>query len=519
MIYFLLPNVNHSIYKFIDCIFTETIDQHNIVNSLAYYLYEIKNKIKLYEKEWDNYKKITNPYEFINTTIPGRNKCISKYKPLSRSYFKMIELLQYFMYDELFYNTEKIQSFHLAEGPGGFIEAISNLRNNFNDSYIGMTILHDNFIEHSHTNCKNQDKKCNKTVPGWKKSEYFLKTHSNVYIENGADKTGNILSLDNFLYCRSKYGSSMELVTGDGGFDFSTDFNNQEGNISQLLFAQVCYALCLQKHGGSFILKIFDCFMEHTVDILFILSAFYKNVYITKPKTSRYANSEKYIVCKKFILLNDSSIFPYLKMAFQKMMLTPKQFIHRFLKFKIPSYFIYKIDEYNAIFGQQQIENIYQTIVLIEQKQSHSHKNILDDFTKKNGIKNTKYFSKTDDNIAVEHNVDQDYQAKPVRIGLQAMFAEDTDTSSVSFSDIQLAEDTESTTTLPFQTSIETNIQPSKNPNSINMTQKKTYCNTTTDFSEKIENLIRINIRKCVQWCNFHNISHNFIEDADKFTS
>ena len=153
---------------------------------------------------------------------------------------------------------------------------------------------------------KNNVGKHNKSVPGWKKSDYFLKSHPNIHIETGADKTGNILSMDNFLHCRAKYGSSMDLITGDGGFDFSADFNNQEMNITQLLFAQMCYALCLQKYNGSFILKIFDCFMEHTVDILYILSAFYETVYITKPKTSRYANSEKYLVCKNFLLFDDS---------------------------------------------------------------------------------------------------------------------------------------------------------------------------------------------------------------------
>ena len=103
----------------------------------------------------------------------------------------------------------------------------------------------------------------------------ILKKNPNVIIESSADKTGNILSLNNFIYCKDKYKSSMDLITADGGFDFSMDFNKQEEHITKLLFGQVCYALCMQKPGGSFILKIFDCFMEHTIDILYILSAFY----------------------------------------------------------------------------------------------------------------------------------------------------------------------------------------------------------------------------------------------------
>ena len=49
----------------------------------------------------------------------------------------------------------------------------------------------------------------------------------------------------------------MDLITADGGFDFSMDFNQQEILIGKLLFAQIAYALCLQKRGGKFILKIF----------------------------------------------------------------------------------------------------------------------------------------------------------------------------------------------------------------------------------------------------------------------
>ena len=56
----------------------------------------------------------------------------------------------------------------------------------------------------------------------------------------------------------------------------------------------------MQKVGGDFIVKIFDIFTKSTCDILYILSSLYKQVYITKPYTSRLANSEKYIVCRGF---------------------------------------------------------------------------------------------------------------------------------------------------------------------------------------------------------------------------
>ena len=85
-------------------------------------------------------KKYTNPYEYIHTIVPGYKTSICRYKPLSRSYFKMIEILKsLYILDEFL--SENIKTFHIAEGPGGFIEATSVIRNNTNDKYYGMTLM------------------------------------------------------------------------------------------------------------------------------------------------------------------------------------------------------------------------------------------------------------------------------------------------------------------------------------------------------------------------------------------
>jgi len=354
MTYYLLPKTSYLIHKYIDCVEKEDVPRPIISNSLSKYLYDMKEKIEDKEKDWDIFKKYTNPYEYIHTQLPFKRKCISKYKPISRSYFKMIEIINLF---ELHFDSRPIQSFHLAEGPGGFIEALAGLRKCQYDKYVGMTILDDN-------NDPN--------IPGWKKTEIFLRQNKNVFIETGADKTGNILSLDNYIYCREKYGSTMDFITADGGFDFSLDFNNQEINIAKLLFAQIVYAISMQKRGGSFVLKIFDTFMQHSIDLLYILSSFYDKVHIIKPHTSRYANSEKYIVCKGFTSIPFEQFAPFVQRAFEKMLLSSNSntdlYIHRFLNTPISTFFQNKLEEYNAIFGQQQVENIHFTITLIDNK-------------------------------------------------------------------------------------------------------------------------------------------------------
>lgn len=110
--------------------------------------------------------------------------------------------------------------------------------------------------------------------------------------------------------------------------------------------------------------------MQHTVDIIYLLSSFYQKVYIMKPHSSRYANSEKYLICKNFMHSSCEGFFPYLLNAFTKMITVESENIHRFINVPISNYFITKLEEFNAIFGQQQIENIYYTISLIDSKNS-----------------------------------------------------------------------------------------------------------------------------------------------------
>lgn len=364
MTYYLLPKTASDTYKYINTTLKNMNEDCElfISHSLSYYLNNIKEQITDIEHEWDIIKRYTNPYEFIHTNIPDKNKCVAKYKPLSRSYFKMIEIIKLFNIDEL-YKERNIKSFHLAEGPGGFIEALIHIRNNSNDKLYGMTIIDNN--------------NNNYNIPSWKKSQQFLKKNKNVIIENGSTGTGDLLNVSNLEYCYEKYKHSMDIITGDGGFDFSENFNKQEINIVNLLYSQICYALAMQSHGGCFILKIFDCFRANTVDLIYLLSSFYSKVYIIKPHTSRYGNSEKYIVCKFFLFgnndNNDKDIFQYIYKSL-KLITNSNGYIHRLLNINIPTYFLNKLQEYNAIFGQQQLENIAYTISLIKNNDKDTKK-------------------------------------------------------------------------------------------------------------------------------------------------
>ena len=361
MLYFILPEINNSL-DLTNIKIKRGENDIIISKSLSNYLNDLKTQINNYKENWDFFKKYTNTYEYIHTNIPYTKLDVCKYKPLSRAFYKLIEIYQSL---NLLNDTEKsINSFHLAEGPGGFIEAIEYMRKNNNDKYYGMTLIDNN----------------NDNVPGWNKGKYFLSKHKNIIIENGIDKTGNLFSIDNLWHCYHKYNNTMDLITGDGGFDFSNDFNKQEILCINLVFCQICYAIAIQKKGGSFVLKIFDIFSEVTIDIIYLLSLVYKEVYITKPNTSRTANSEKYIICKNFKIDERLNIIKHLA-SILKDINNNSNPIKRFLNIDIPYYYINKIEDINAVFGQQQLENIISTLYLLD-----NNKNEKIEILKKNNI-------------------------------------------------------------------------------------------------------------------------------------
>ena len=328
-----------------------TLTNTYISNSLFDFLSRFKEQIELSAEAWDTIKKYTNPYEFIHTIIPGSKLSVSKMKPLSRSFYKMIELWKMFKLSD---SRESIQTFHLAEGPGGFIEATAFLRKNMNDKYYGMTLI-------------NNDPGC----PGWKKSHQFLESNKNVTIITGEDGTGNLLHKDNYNYCVNAFKHSMQIITADGGIDVSNDFNKQEELVSKLIVSEVIYAITMQKRGGHFVLKIFDIFSKLTIDILYILTRVYSEVYITKPFTSRLANSEKYIVCKNFLLDEDESDMYISSFMNEFDKLTQCDNIFSLLSFEHDYYFLNKIEEINIIMGQKQLENIITTLNIIGSRNNH----------------------------------------------------------------------------------------------------------------------------------------------------
>ena len=93
MSYYVLPNIFYNINENnLKINFTKKKMELFINKNLHKYLNKEKQRIQNYPQDWDIIKKYRNPYEFINSIIPNIKRSICKYKPLSRAFFKMIEM-------------------------------------------------------------------------------------------------------------------------------------------------------------------------------------------------------------------------------------------------------------------------------------------------------------------------------------------------------------------------------------------------------------------------------------------
>ena len=211
-------------------------------------------------------------------------------------------------------------------------------------------------------------------IPNWNKANHFIKKY-NVNIDYGKDGTGNLYNIDNIISFTKLVGkNTVDLVTGDGGFDFSTNFNNQEKDSLRLIFSEIVSALSLNKVGGNFVLKIYDIFLNLSIDFIYILSTFYDTICFTKPHTSRPANSEKYLVCKGFRGISDDTLENMYNIVRNW---DDKLINNRILSNEIPKDLIYSIYNINKIVIKTQVDNILRTIILLSNRlNSYDIKNI-----------------------------------------------------------------------------------------------------------------------------------------------
>jgi len=314
-----------------------------------------------YVNMWNVYKQYTNDYERIHVSSNRSrvNDNVAAYLPLSRSYFKMWELLKDFGLlggcagQPSLANTS-VRTAHLAEGPGGFIEAVCRFRKatatntaRQTDRYYGITL-----------------KPTRRDVPGWSKSIRLLREYTQIHRHHGADGSGCLYKIANIHRLVRDVGrNSCTLVTGDGGIDFSVDFALQEPLSLRLLTAQIYAGLLLLHPGKAFVCKFFDMHEPATHELLWILATAFDKIHIVKPATSRLANSERYIVGVGYRGCPE----PLEKLLCATLMQwRPDYQLVTIMQAPVPPSFLSCITAYNEWYAEQQHRSIQACLRLID---------------------------------------------------------------------------------------------------------------------------------------------------------
>lgn len=356
-----LKHTDMTEYPRISIRLTKTIPPQEFQVNLYAVLEKYKNQIDKISnyRLWDFCKKLTNPFELIHSfeKYKNTNTGIAKYNPISRSYFKMWEIVHDF--DLLDFNKASLNFLGIAEGPGGFIDCIYSMRERY-----CKTKPNDNCVCMSLKSFKNN-------IPGWKNSRKLFAKYSSIQIYYGPDGSGDLYEKQNIeglyaIHARSST-TKADFVTADGGFDFSLDYNKQEQMAQRLIMCEIISAFSCLRERGHFVIKIFDLFSIFTLKIVYFLTIFFEQVYIVKPFTSRPANSEKYLVCKGFEGITEQYLIELLKLVDNwKILSEQNKIVTDIFDFDLPGEFVNAIKTYNYHIVSKQVETILKTLTFIK---------------------------------------------------------------------------------------------------------------------------------------------------------
>jgi 23S rRNA U2552 (ribose-2'-O)-methylase RlmE/FtsJ len=182
---------------------------------------------------------------------------------INRAYFKCAELC------ELVTVSPRV-IVHLCEAPGGFAEF------------------------------------CCSRYPGAQRASFSLESKGSIAFaptvtcaQTELPNDGDICNRNVLNHIKAIFPDGVDLVTGDGGIAVERiDIEEQE--CTKLFFSQVMATLAIQRVGGSCFIKFFEGATKTTIDIVKAMHLFYERVEVTKPRTSRGSNSERYMVCNGF---------------------------------------------------------------------------------------------------------------------------------------------------------------------------------------------------------------------------
>lgn len=304
-----IPTTIKSIFEYDPTIkFSSNIDYPLFSLGFQFYIHGTKKEANVLEK-FEGKKKVyyvMNEFEKnvdnYDENIGEVTKKFLKTDVVSREFFKLWEML--FMFDLIDLDNNKFVSVHIAEGPGSFIQATNLFRETFgksniakNDKYYTVTLNSQNKDDYVPEIDKKLISHHEKDSP---KRLFIHKTYSTQVAGGLKDKdNGDITDPKTIKLFGGEIKEKADFITADGGFKWKEE-HLQEQEAFNLILAEICTAIKMQKKGGSFICKFFETFTLTSTKFISMLASVYNKVFIVKPLMSRPSNSEKYLVCLDF---------------------------------------------------------------------------------------------------------------------------------------------------------------------------------------------------------------------------
>lgn len=226
------------------------------------------------------YKKLINPYELLYASRSYKPEYLNyvdlyskfPYKivnPVSRAYFKVMELIHFF--NLIPADIEAKKALTLGDAPGGFAQCITQM---FPEIEVGtVSLLTEGAIKYSP----------------------LISQNDRIKIEGLADGTGNLLKVENIRKLYELY-SDVDFVGCDGALAYE---NKEEEHIP-LLFAEILCALGTLKKGGSGVFKLYRIWKRGTIEMYLLLLKYFEFAYFYKCRSSRIASLETFFIGKGF---------------------------------------------------------------------------------------------------------------------------------------------------------------------------------------------------------------------------
>lgn len=241
---------------------------------------------RMYEEDkfiQDNYRKlriILHPFEIIQTTITPRLIRSGEKIKITNAFMKMYEFLVYiYPYIEKHISSSKskqhvLTMYDVAGAPGMFVLAADYFfrKRNIELDWHACSLMN---TEENHA----------------------LEDTYNLFHDNPDRFTPCDVTKEEDIKNCLKGNHKYFLVTGDIGAWYESYDILQEFQQLDLEWGQMVLALNLCAEHGVMFLKMYTTITTETAYLMDTLTLFFKEVYITKPRTSRILNNESYIIC------------------------------------------------------------------------------------------------------------------------------------------------------------------------------------------------------------------------------